>query len=231
MFGHTQGQTGFPHARAAGNDNEIGRLKPGRDIVNDLIAGGHTRNFFFSVIESINNLHAFYDGLFHGFKRPAQTTLCQPEDLPLRVFQEVFRLPNTVISFGHDFRGGTDQPAQQGLFPDDFTVVPDIRSTGHRLHQFSHVRRTADLLQLTFGFQQFGQGDLINHFIAVSQFEHPRKNGSMRPTMKVFFDDDLKRLVERTIFQQNGPEDGLLGIQVLRRQPKIGNVRREHAHR
>jgi hypothetical protein len=48
--------------------------------------------------------------------------------------------------------------------------------------------------------------------------------------MKVFFDNDLKRLVKRAVFQQNGPKDGLLGLKALRRQTKVGDVRRGHAY-
>ena len=109
IFGHAQGQRGFTHARTTGDNDEIGRLKPGRQIINHLIPGRHARNAFLPAEQPIHNLHAVLNDLLHGNKRSAQPALSEPEDFPFRKFQEVFRLPQPVVPFRHHLRRRPNQ--------------------------------------------------------------------------------------------------------------------------
>lgn len=108
------------------------------------------------------------------------------------------------------------EAAQDSFVVHDSRVVRDIRGGRHDRRQLRDVRGAADLLEHTLGAQRVRQRDRIHRLGMVGELRHRAENLAMRLAVEVFRRQNLERVVNRVVVEQNRAQYGLFCFEILR---------------
>src|SRR5215207_7857794 len=118
-----------------------------------------------------------------------------------------------------DLVRGPQQPAQHRVLAHDPRVLAHVADRGDAGGEQVDRRAAAGLLELARLLEVLDQRERVDGFAAVVEVEHRREYDPVRVAVEVLrmqpLVDDQRG--ERRIGQQHGAEDGLLGLEVLRR--------------
>ena len=107
-------------------------------------------------------------------------------------------------------------------------MVSNVGRTRNDLHQLGQVGRAAYRFELSLSLESLGQGDLIDDLSGFGELEHGTKNFTVSGAIEIFFDNQLHGLGHGLVVQQDGTKDGLLRLDVLRRQFRLREVDARH---
>ena len=111
-----------------------------------------------------------------------------------------------------------DQIAEGGLLLHDARVVLDVGTARHAVGERRDVGRPADLLELAGTLQLVFQRHQVDGIAALAERNHLVEDAAMRIAEEVARVDQLGRVVERVVVNQDGAENGLLGFKVVRKR-------------
>ncbi len=111
-------------------------------------------------------------------------------------------------------RADPHQPAQQALVLDDLDVLFDHRPARQALSQGRQVGHPAHRLHFLVAGQFIGQRHNIDRPLRVHQLGHAQEDAPVRVERKIVRVDLLGGFRVRRIVQQNGAENGLLGVDI-----------------
>jgi len=123
-----------------------------------------------------------------------------------------------------DLRGRPDEAAQDGLLLDDPGVVADVGRRGDVVDELGEVHGAAHGVELLLVPQVIAQRDEVDGLVAVGEFQDTPEDLAVGVTVEVGARHDLQHRVERAVLEQDPPEDGLLGLQVLGRHFEDGGI-------
>ena len=159
----------------------------------------------------------------HGVDRPSlahiEDHLLGDVDRRLHVFRD------RVADVG-DVAGHADEAAQQGVLLHDLGVVAcvgDGRGVGL---QRDEDGRVPDLLEQPRALQLVGHGDGVDGLTPLHQGLDGREDVPVRGFVEVAGGAGLDADRGGVVGKQHGPEQGLLGIEVVRGHPRTGSGRR-----
>ena len=108
--------------------------------------------------------------------------------------------------------------------PHDFRVMENIGSGRGILRQRIHVAQAADFLRLAGAGQRFEHRDDVGGTRSIDQFDDVLKNDAVIVAVKIGFVQHAGDAIPGGVFEQQAAEDGLLGLDRVRRNPQVGKV-------
>ncbi len=123
-----------------------------------------------------------------------------------------------------DLRGRPDEVPQNGLLLDDPGVMADVGRRGDVVDELREVHGAADGVELLLVPQVIAQRDEVDGLVAVGELQDAREDLAVGVAVEVGTRHDLQHRVQGGVLEEDSPEDGLLGLQVLGRHFENGGV-------
>ena len=158
MLGDVQGKSGFPHRGASGDDNEVGRLKPGGQLIESLESRRNAGDELALLVEPFDRLKAGFNQVFYRVKRRADPVFGDFEDGALGLVDEFIHIAGVGVTLADDFRGPIDQLSEDPLFFDDFGVIGNIGRGRNAVDEGIQVFNPPDILQIPAGLERLRRG-------------------------------------------------------------------------
>jgi hypothetical protein len=140
------------------------------------------------------------------------------EQLGLRAVDGLLDLGGVLVADPRDLARGADEVPQDRLALDDPGVL-DGMDRGRRLvRQLRQVRPAADLLEVLAALEGLGDRDKVNGLAPLEELEHRAIDRAMGLPVEVLRLEEFGDLDDRLAVDQDRAEDGLLGLETVRRQ-------------
>ena len=222
---HAEGEAGLSHARAGAHDVQRRGLEAEEDLVQLVVAGGHTRDLRAALAQLLNAVQPLTEERLqraHGVDRPA---LADVEHHLLRLVDRRLDVLGHGVADVGDVPGDADELAQQRVLLDDLGVVPRVGDRGRVGQQRNEDGAVADRLEHPRALQLVGHRHRVDGLAPL----HERLDGAE--------DVPVRRLVEvgrrallypdrrRVVGEEHGPEQRLLRLHVMGRHPRAARQR------
>jgi hypothetical protein len=215
--GRAQCEGGLARARPRRDDHEVRGLQPEQHRVEVVVPGRHAGD----VGVAVHALELVEGGLQRVGDRDQRRALAPLRDLEherLGPVEGVGHVVGRVVAHLGDVAGDEDQPAQQRELVDDPRVVPGIGRRG-RAGLDAQERGLA-----TDGVEQVGAAQLLRDRHRVGRLTRAVQREDRLVDVRVRglvvvggLDADLDRGRDRVARQQHRAQEGLLGLDVVRR--------------
>src|SRR2546428_7011339 len=228
IFGNVQSQRSFSHGRTRGENDQLGRLQAGGQIVQLRVAGGDAGDTFAFGEDFFEALEAVADQVFDANQSGAGAVF---RELKNRRFSPV---KNGVgVFFGVerallDLVRGVNEVPQDGFFFDDPRVVFDVGDVRHAVEKLREIGSAAGGFELAVAMQLFGEGHQVNGLLALVQRDHLLKDAPVMVVEEIFGTQLFDGRVNGVVVHQDGAEDAAFGVKILR-QRAFENRLRSHS--
>ena len=155
----------------------------------------------------------------------ADAILGDGKDRTLGLVEQQVRLLLGFVGVGEDLVRRVNQVAERRLLFDDARVVLDVGGARHAVGQRGDVGGAADFVELTAARQLLAQRHEIDGLAALAERDHAVEDAPVRVAKEVAPVDVLGGLVEGVVVDQDGAEDGFLGVETVRERTFGGDVR------
>ena len=85
----------------------------------------------------------------------------------------------------------------------------------HAVGERGEIRRAAGSVQIAVAMQFFGEGDEIDGLLAFAEGNHLGENAAMLVEEEIFGLQMLDGGIEGVVIEQDGAEDGTLGVEII----------------
>lgn len=214
-----QGERRLAHRGTRGDDDHLPRVQAVRERVEVGEPRGHAGHLSAARPDRLD----LVEGALHDVaERQVVLTgalLGDRVDLGLRAVDDLVDVVVGRVSHLRDARARLDQPAQHRALVHDLGVVRRIGRRGHRLDEVVQVGGPADLVDLAALGQLGGNGDGVGRLTLGVDVEDGRVDGLVGRLVEVVALEDLDHVGDGVLGQQHAAQNGLLGLEVLRRHP------------
>ena len=114
--------------------------------------------------------------------------------------------------------GDLDELAGQGFVANEIGVSCDVREVRQAERQLGDERDAADLLDHALAPEFFAEQDRVDLGAALAQGDHGAEDELMGADVEVVGAQQLDGLVDECVVEDDGAEDGALGIGVVRQR-------------
>ncbi len=168
LFGDVQGEGGFAHTGAGGEDDELAGVEPAGQVVEieqarrdagDGVAAGFRSGH--------DEVHRVLDDVLEREGFAADLVLGDAVDLVLGGFEELLGGELVRITVADDLGGAFNQLAVGRFFLDDAGVVDGVGGGGDALDDFGQDFVTADGVELLAFLELFGEGDGVDGLVGI----------------------------------------------------------------
>ena len=174
ILGHRQRKRCLTHRRTSGNDDKVGGLPPGSDVVQFMIARRHTRQAVLIGSSFLDDLYRILDDRVNLRVVLLHVTLSQLEQRTLGLLHQVVNINGLVKGFRLDIAREGDELTCQRLLGDDASMIFYICRRGNARRQFRHIARTANILQIALLGQLFCHCPYVNRQLMHRQLANGR---------------------------------------------------------
>ena len=216
IAGHGEHEGRLTHRGAGGDDDEVGVLPPGRDLVQVGKAGGQSAEALLPVGCPLEQLARLLDdGVdLHGLV--ADVLLRDAEKLALGLLHELFDLDRLVVGLALDLACVADQFAGQELLGHDLRVTLEVSCAAHVLGQLGDVERPADRLQVAVFLQLIDDGQHVDGVLARGQIDDGLIDLPVCPFVEALGLERFVDLKKGVLFEHERTEDSLFQVARLR---------------
>ncbi len=169
------------------------------------------------LLQLLDGAEAALDEVAQRHESGADPVLCDREDRALRLVEQQVWLLLGLVRLDEDLVGRVDQVAQRRLLLDDARVVLDVRRPRHAVGERGDVRRAADIVEVARARQLFLERDEIDRVAALAERDHLVEDAPVRIAEEVARVDQLRRVIERFVVDQNCAEHGFFGVEIVRK--------------
>ena len=215
MGADVQRERRLAHRGTGGDDDKIGGLQSGGQLVDVGETGRHAGNRALYALQPLDRAEAGLGQLGEGDEPGVDTTLRNGEDLLLGTVENDRGLLPRRVSLGLDTVRRRDQVAECGALLDDPRVVLDVGRARHAIGEGGDVGRTANRLEIAGTAQLVAQRDQVDGLTPLVEVDHLVEDAAVGVTEEVVGVDQLRRHVERVVADQNRAQDGPLRLQVV----------------
>src|SRR5712675_2666159 len=215
VFGEVEGERGFSLRGARGEDQQLGGLQAGGQLVQLDIAGGDAGDAFAFAEDFFEALEIVADDVLDGDEAGADAVFGELEDGRFGVVEDgvgaVFALEGALLNIV----GGVDEIAEDGFFFDDARVVLDVGDAGHAIGERGEVGGAAGGFEITAAVELFGEGDEVDGLLGFAEGDHLGEDATVLVEEEIFGLEIFYCGVEGVVVEDYGTKDGTLGVQVV----------------
>lgn len=219
VFGEVEGERGFSLRGARGEDQELGRLKAGSEAIQVRVAGGDAGDALALAENPFEALSALVDDFLDGSEAAFGAVFSESENGRFGGVENgvggIFGLEGLLLNVV----GGVNKIAKDGFFFDDAGVVLDVGNFGHAVGKSGEIGSAAGGFQIAVAVKFFGESDEVDGVLGFAESDHLVKDAAVLIEEKVSAAEMLDGGVERMVIEQNGAEDGTLGVEIVRKRP------------
>ena len=162
IFGEIQRQRGFSLRRARGENQQLGGLQSGSELVQLAVTGGDAGDALAFAKNSFEALEIVANDVLHRDEAGANAIFGEREDRRLGVVENgvgaVFAFKRALLNVVR----GVDQIAQHRFFFDDARVVLDVGDARHAVGERGEIGRAAGGVEIAAAVQLFGERDEVD---------------------------------------------------------------------
>ncbi len=224
------------HRRPGGDDDHLAGVQAVGQGVEVGEAGGHAGHLAGPARGDLDLVDRGLDDVADGVVVLAAALVGDGVDLGLGGVDDVLDVAAALgVAELDDAGAGLDEPAQHGALGDDLGVVAGVGRGGHRGDELVEVGLAADAAEVAALGQLVADGDGVGRLAAAVEVEDRVVDQLVRGTVEVGALELLDAVGDGVLGQEHAAEHGLLGADVLRREPVVrratvtGRRRREGA--
>ena len=208
----------LPHRRPRRDDDEIARLKSGRQLVEIGEPRRHAGDELLALVRPLDRREARVRELAHRHESGAHAILGNREDRLLGLVENQIGLLLRLVGGRQNLVGREDEVAQRRLLADDARVVLDVGGVGQAVDERGDIGRAADFVELSRARELFLERDEVDRVSPLAQLDHLLEDPAMRVAVEIARVENLGGLVERVVVDEDGAEDGSLRFEVMRQR-------------
>ena len=208
------GQRGFAHGGTGGDDDQLALLQAAGHAVELGEIGGQAGDFAALLVEIVDGAEGVLDDLVERLEALREALLADLQQLRLGGVEDIEGGLALVGGAGDGRRADAHELAQQALVLDDADVLFDDRAARQTLGERGQIGHAADGLDLFVAGQLVGQRDDVDGALGVDQLAHAQEDAAMRVEREVVGFEVFGGLGVGRVVQQDGAEDGLLGVDI-----------------
>ena len=212
VLGEAKAESGLPHGRPGRHDDEVGRLKSRRDVIEVGEPARNAGDALAALGERFDALHGRPQQLLDPGEIRPPPDLTELQDLVLRGIEQLGGRCVPLERLGDDPGRYLDESAQQRFLPHDAGVVFDIGGRRDRVDQERDVVAAAARLELAAPRELFGEGERVDDIPALGQREHPAEDPAVRFPIEHRVIDDLGRAHHGVRVHHHRRENSLFSI-------------------
>ena len=216
---HVEHEAGLAHRRPGRDDDQVGRLQPGRQLVEVGEARRHAGNQLLARVQLLDGVEARLREIAHRDEAVADVVVGDREDRVLGLIEDDVGLVLGRVGGGQNPVGGKDQAPQRRLLFDDARVMLDVGRTRHAVHQRRDVGGAADFVEIARSPELLLERDEIDRVAPLDQPDHLVEDAAMRVAEKILRVDHFRGEVERVVVEQNRAEHRAFGLEIVRKGP------------
>ena len=207
----------LPHRRARGDDDEVARLEPRGELVELAEAGRDAGHVDAGLVERGDPLEALLQQLLDVAELALDAPLREVEQHLLRLVEQIGRLAGPLPAEPRDLLADADQAAQRPHLVDDPRVVRGVRGRRDERGQLVDARPAADVLELAALLELVDERDRVDRLALRVERERGAVDLRVALAVEVAGVEHFADRPDRAGGEHHRPEDGLLGLEVLRR--------------
>ncbi len=208
------GQRSLTHGGPSGNDGELGGLQARGHLIELRQEGAEAGDLVLALlVKVVDALERAGDDLVDAGEAAGDAFL---GDFKQRSFGGVEDLERLLTLVGRTRDGSgadVDELAQEGFVLDDADVFLNGDATRKTLSEGGKPRNAADGFDFLTAGELFADGDDVDHVVAVDEFAHAAEYALMRGKREVLGAQERGGFAVGMIVEQDGAEDGALGVQ------------------
>jgi len=183
-FGEIQGQRGFAHRGTGREDDHFLALKSVGVGIKIFEARRHAREFAFFHHHLRDDSHRLAGRSLHLHRTVRHAVLGDLEDVLLHLVDELLESAIVGVATLDRSRGHLDQLAQQVQLANFLDEVIRLRRRRNAAADLGEVGVAADFVELTAGFEFFGEDLKIDRHAFVVELDQPLKNHPVGRSIK-----------------------------------------------
>ncbi len=225
--GDAQTEAGLAHCRPRPDDVERRGLQAGEDLVEIVEPGGRAGDDVAALEGLLQLVHRQRQQVAERADRgEVDAFLGDLEDLGLGFVERLGDVVGLEVGDLGDLAGDADQLAQHRRVLHDLGVARGVGDRRRRVLQFEQCLWPADLVEQTVAAQLVGDRDRVDRLTGGDQAADGRVDVLVARLVEVLdIDTELADEVDDIARQQQGTEQTLFGIEVVRWNATIGTAR------
>ncbi len=222
VAGHAQGEAGLAHAGTGAHHHQGVGLQAGGELVEVGVARGRAGDGVAPLHQGLEGVEGLVQQVVQARHGVGLAVLGHLEHHPLGVVDRLGDVVGQAVADLGDLAGHADEAAQQRVLLDDLGVAGRARGgRGGGLQRDQGVG-SPDGIEQVGAAQLLGHGDRIDRLALGRQRGDGLVDVAVGRLVEVVGRERLRRHIDRRARQQHGPEQALLGSEVVRRHPPAG---------
>jgi hypothetical protein len=213
-----EGEARLAHAGPGGDHDEVALLQARGQGVEVCEPGSHPADLAAVGVQVVEAVVGRVEELSELAEARIDAPLADGEQLRLGPVDRLLDLGRILVADAGDAPGGDDQVAQDRLAFDDPSVLHGMDRGRRLVAQAGEVRAAADLLELVRSLEHLRHGHDVDRLPALEQIEHRREDQAVRLPVEVVRAEELGDLDHGVPVDEDGAENGLLGLEALGRK-------------
>ena len=226
VLGHRQGERRLTHCRTSGNDDEIGGLPAARNIIELVIASGHTRQSVLVLRCTLNHFYRILDNRVYLGVVLLHVLLGEFEEGTLGMLHQLVNINRRVEGFCLDIAGKANELTRQEFLSNDTRMVFDVGRRRNAGTQFSNIGRTAYAIKIALLSQLVDHGHDIHRFLGNAQIANSRIDFLITGFIEALGIEHLADHGVGVLINHQRTEHGTLHIECLRLHMTKGIINR-----
>ncbi len=223
VFRDVQGEAGLADGRAGREDDEVRGLQPGGQRIEVREARSYAADLAAVRVQVVEAVECLVEELLQRDEPGGQAALGDGVQLGLGPVDGFLDLGRILVSDPGNPPCCRDQVSQDGLALHDPGVLRREDGRGGLLGQRGQVASTADRLELPGALQRLRDRHDVDRLAALPEVHHDAVDLPVCLAVEVARAKDVRDLDDGVAVDQQGAEDGLLGLQALRRKAVEGH--------
>jgi hypothetical protein len=145
-------------------------------------------------------------------------SLADAEQLLLGAIDRLAHVRGVVKTDRGDLARGADQVSQHGLALDDARVMKSVDRCGREVDEAGQVGRAAHLVKRLVPLEGLADGDDVDGLAPLVELQDGFVDLAVRLTVEILRPERVRHLDHRVAVDEQRTEDGLLGLDRLRRK-------------
>ena len=222
MRDHAERKRGLAHGRPSAHHDQRAGLQPGQELVQIEVAGGRTRDGVAPLVELLETIEVLGQEARQLLRAVGDSSFVDLVDEGLGAVERLADVLGHRVAQLRDLAGHPDEPSQERILLHDAGVARRVGGGGRGRHDLREHGVPADGLEQARPTQLIGDRDGVRRLPGGVEGVHGVVDVAVRGLVEVGGRHHAGGVGDGAGGQHHGAEEGLLGLQVVRRDSARG---------